>query len=108
MNSTYFGLLAEFGEANIPLERVAPRYFGLSFEEARRRAPTKMSFEGTSRSCPPYVPSANDKRPGMPNNPAETPESETPIKIGSSEPFSREKLDRRVSVAPMMDWTDTD
>ena len=39
MNSTYFGLLAEFGEANIPLARVAPKYFGLSFEEARRRAP---------------------------------------------------------------------
>jgi len=42
VNSTYFGLLAEFGEANIPLERVAPKYFGLSFEEARRRAPAKM------------------------------------------------------------------
>ncbi|MGC2461424.1 MAG: pyocin activator PrtN family protein [Steroidobacteraceae bacterium] len=42
MNSTYFGLLAEFGEANIPLERVAPRYFGLSFEEARRRTPSKV------------------------------------------------------------------
>lgn len=42
MNSTYFGLLAEFGEANIPLDRVAPKYFGLSFEEARRRAPAKM------------------------------------------------------------------
>ncbi len=42
MNSTYFGLLAEFGEANIPLERVAPKYFGLSFEEARRRALAKM------------------------------------------------------------------
>ena len=42
MNSTYFGLLAEFGEANIPLERVAPKYFGLCFEEARRRAPAKM------------------------------------------------------------------
>lgn len=39
MNSTYFGLLAEFGEANIPLARVAPKYFGLSFDEARRRAP---------------------------------------------------------------------
>jgi len=38
MNSTYFGLLAEFGEANVPLARVAPKYFGLSFEEARRRA----------------------------------------------------------------------
>ena len=42
MNSTYFGLLAEFGEANIPLARVSPKYFGLSFEEARRRAPTQM------------------------------------------------------------------
>ena len=42
VNSTYFGLLAEFGEANIPLERVAPKYFGLSFPEARRRAPTKL------------------------------------------------------------------
>jgi len=41
VNSTYFGLLAEFGEANIPLERVAPKYFGLSYPEARRRAPTK-------------------------------------------------------------------
>lgn len=42
MNSTYFGLLAEFGEANIPLDRVAPKYFGLSYEEARRRAPSKL------------------------------------------------------------------
>ena len=42
MNSSYFGLLAEFGEANIPLARVAPKYFGLSFDEARRRAPTQM------------------------------------------------------------------
>lgn len=42
MNSTYFGLLAEFGEANIPLAKVAPKYFGLSFEEARRRAPSRL------------------------------------------------------------------
>ena len=42
LNSTYFGLLAEFGEANIPLARVAPKYFGLSFDEARRRAPSKL------------------------------------------------------------------
>ena len=42
INSTYFGLLAEFGEANVPLEKVAPKYFGLSFAEARRRAPAKM------------------------------------------------------------------
>lgn len=42
INSTYFGLLAEFGEANIPLEKVATKYFGLSYAEARRRAPAKM------------------------------------------------------------------
>lgn len=42
MSNTYFGLLAEFGEANIPLDKVAPKYFGLSYEEARRRAPSKL------------------------------------------------------------------
>jgi hypothetical protein len=42
VNNTYFGLLAEFGEANIPLAKVAPKYFGLSYEEARRRAPTQL------------------------------------------------------------------
>ena len=42
MNNTYFGLLAEFGEANISLDKVAPKYFGLSFEEARRRAPAQL------------------------------------------------------------------
>jgi hypothetical protein len=29
------------------------------------------------------------------------------MKIGFSKEYSAEKLDRRVSVAPMMDWTDT-
>ena len=38
MNSTYFGLLAEFGEANIPLALILPKYFGLSFRR-RRGAP---------------------------------------------------------------------
>jgi tRNA-dihydrouridine synthase A len=42
----------------------------------------------------------------MPTNPAETPESAKPKKIGLSDDFSREKIDRRISVAPMMDWTD--
>ena len=42
IQSTYFGLLAEFGEANVPLDKVAPKYFGLSFAEARRRAPAKL------------------------------------------------------------------
>ena len=63
MNSTYFGLLAEFGEANIPLEKVAPKYFGLSSLEAKRRAPAKLlpcrAFRlGGQKS--PWLVSAND------------------------------------------------
>ena len=42
----------------------------------------------------------------MPNDPAETPQSPEPEKIGISSDSSREKLDRKLSVAPMMDWTD--
>lgn len=42
MNSTFFGLLAEFGEANIPLDKVAPKYFGLSQQEARHRASARL------------------------------------------------------------------
>jgi hypothetical protein len=42
----------------------------------------------------------------MPTNPAETPESAKPAKIGLSDDFPRGKIDRRISVAPMMDWTD--
>jgi Pyocin activator protein PrtN len=41
MNSTYFGLLAEFGEANISLDEIAGKYFGLSPQEAKRRAAAK-------------------------------------------------------------------
>lgn len=41
IQSTYFGILAEFGEANIPLDKVAPKYFGLSAGEAKRRAPSR-------------------------------------------------------------------
>jgi len=36
LGSTFFGLLAEFGEANIPMERVAPKYFGLGVPLVRR------------------------------------------------------------------------
>ena len=53
-----------------------------------------------------YVASATAKLPAMPTNPTETPESSKPPKIGLSDDFPREKLDRQVSVAPMMDWTD--
>jgi hypothetical protein len=44
----------------------------------------------------------------MPQNPAEMPEHGTPTEIGISDDFSREKFDQRVSVAPMMDWTDAE
>jgi len=42
MNSTYFGLLAELGEANIPLVRISLKYFGLSVGEAARRASSQQ------------------------------------------------------------------
>lgn len=35
---TYFGLLAEFGAAEIPLDLVATKYFGLSAAKAKARA----------------------------------------------------------------------
>lgn len=39
MTSTYFGLLAEFnGRAQLPLEDVAPRYFGINIKTAAARA----------------------------------------------------------------------
>lgn len=37
--STYFALMAEFGTAQLPLEAICEKYFGLSFKEACRRAP---------------------------------------------------------------------
>ena len=42
MTTTFFGLLAEFGEANIPLDKIAPKYFGLSPQEARRHATARL------------------------------------------------------------------
>lgn len=44
--------------------------------------------------------------PSMPNNPTEARESGKPKKIGDSDVFPRERLDRRLSVAPMMEHTD--
>jgi len=38
MHSTYFGLLAEFGTAEIPLDQICDKYFGLSEKEAYNRA----------------------------------------------------------------------
>lgn len=36
--STFFGLLAEFGTVEVPLETVCEKYFGLSVEKAKARA----------------------------------------------------------------------
>lgn len=38
MTSTYFGLLAEFGESEIPLAKVAPKFLGMSLDKAAREA----------------------------------------------------------------------
>jgi tRNA-dihydrouridine synthase A len=65
-----------------------------------------MIFEGTSYACPLYVPSATGKLPGIRSNPAETRSMESPIKIGISSEKKADSIDRRISVAPMMDWTD--
>jgi hypothetical protein len=42
----------------------------------------------------------------MPQNPAETSGTEMPANIGTSSEQKAETIDRRISVAPMMDWTD--
>jgi hypothetical protein len=36
--STYFALMAEFGTADIPLDLVCAKYFGLNADQAARRA----------------------------------------------------------------------
>lgn len=36
--NTYFGLLAQYGTAHIPLEKVAKDYLGLTHEQAKRAA----------------------------------------------------------------------
>jgi hypothetical protein len=62
--------------------------------------------EVTSYSCHPYVTSANDKLPRIRSNAAETRRMESPTKIGISDEKPAGKIDRRISVAPMMDWTE--
>ena len=53
-----------------------------------------------------YVAAASDKFHGMRRNPAEIPMTENPVKKAISSRKQGTLLDRRVSVAPMMDWTD--
>jgi tRNA-dihydrouridine synthase A len=54
----------------------------------------------------PFVPSATHKLPEIRRNAARMPRMENPIKMGISSENSRVSMDRRVSVAPMMDHTD--
>ena len=72
----------------------------------RARIVGMVGLEVTSYSCHLYVTSATRKLPEMPTNPAGTTGSREPTKTGLSDDFSREKIDRRISVAPMVDWTD--
>lgn len=63
MTPTYFGLLAEFGESEIPLQRVCEKYFGLSVSKAKRRAclqqlPIPAYRTGSQKS--PWLISASD------------------------------------------------
>jgi len=51
-----------------------------------------------------YVASASDKFPAMRRNPTETHMTQGSTKIGLSSEKQSTLLDRRVSVAPMMDW----
>ena len=53
-----------------------------------------------------YVAAASDKFHGIRRNTAETSMMENTTKIGISSGNQGTLLDRRVSVAPMMDWTD--
>jgi hypothetical protein len=63
MSPTFFGLLAEFGTADIPLERICEKYFGLSVGKAKRRAslqqlPIPAYRTGSQKS--PWIVSAAD------------------------------------------------
>ena len=59
------------------------------------------SSEATGDACRLYLAWATYKLPQMAQN-----FPETPTKIGISSDQKAEELDRRIPVAPMMDWTD--
>jgi len=54
--STYFGLLAEFGTAHVPVVEIGAKYFGLSEKEAKRKAssndfPFPVFRAGGNKTC---------------------------------------------------------
>ena len=61
---------------------------------------------GVNHSRPIYVPSATSKLPGMHRNTAVTTQVENATTQGIAVKKSSALIDRRLSVAPMMDWTD--
>src|ERR1039457_4212033 len=67
---------------------------------------SRGDIDETRHSCLLYVSSATAKLPRMHTNTAETRCSESANKLGISAEKSAAKLDCRVSVAPMMEWTD--
>jgi hypothetical protein len=52
------------------------------------------------------VPSATSKLPEIRRNPAEAPQVENAMEPGISVEKTSKSLDRKISVAPVMDWTD--
>jgi len=64
------------------------------------------SSEATGDACRLYLAWATYKLPQMAQNLPETPLAETPTKIGISSDQKAEKLDRRISVAPVFNLPD--
>ncbi|WP_046080018.1 pyocin activator PrtN family protein [Halomonas sp. HG01] len=65
MTPTYFGLLAEFdGRSEIPLEEVAPRYFGVNARTASARAAAQAlpvpTYRAMDSQKSPWLVSAGD------------------------------------------------
>src|ERR1700721_351956 len=97
-----FGVYDQLSPANADVGGIS----GGSVGCLRARIVAMRASEVTSYSCHLYVTSANAKLTRTRRNPAETRSMESTGKIRISDANSGGKLDRRISVAPMMDWTD--
>jgi hypothetical protein len=117
------GVVRRPGDSSNDLQRVADvlgfRAYGRSkelgdvqagilarFSSRRGRTAPYRNRSVASRSCLLYASSANGKLPRMPRSTVETRGTEKPTEIGIADGFPGRKLDRRISVAPMMDWID--
>src|SRR3984957_9973912 len=65
-----------------------------------------MALGESWHSCLLNVSAATAKLPGTRRNTAETRSMESTVKIRIPSEQEAVKIDRRISVAPMMDWTD--